>query len=36
MRHTIQMRSTVKENSTHPKWSESFKFLIHEPESQVS
>ena len=36
VRDKVIYRSQVMENNHHPRWNEDFKFLIHEPQYQVS
>lgn len=35
VRHNVQLRTSTKDNNANPTWNESFKLLIHEPETQV-
>lgn len=36
VRDKTVLKSQVKQNSSHPRWNEQFKFLVHEPEYQVN
>jgi len=35
VRHSVQLRTSTKDNDANPTWNESFKLLVHDVEAQV-